>query len=202
MKRLFPCVCLTLAFLSSRHPALAQVQIMPLGDSITVGAGDTAPSLTGYRARLFDLLNEAHVKYLFVGSTDNHSNNAMNAAGQQFHNGYGSWRIDGLRANFEAYQQPHGDNAMGGYFMTGGTGALRQPVFPDLVLLLAGTNDLSQNANEPTLESRMTNLLGWFQKNRPKTQVFVGTVPPRAAGQAGKRDLQPGRGGLQQLARE
>jgi lysophospholipase L1-like esterase len=103
----------------------------------------------------------------------------MIRAGQQFHNGYGSWRIDALRANLDGEQQPWGDANMGGYWLTGGTGALRQPVFPDIVLLLAGTNDMGQNASESVLESRMTDLLTWFQTKRPKSKVFVGTVPPR-----------------------
>jgi hypothetical protein len=160
-------------------PAKAQIQIMPLGDSITKGAVDPGPSVSGYRARLFDLLNKAHANYLFVGCTDVNSNDAMIKAGQQFHNGYGSWRIDSLRANLDGQQQPWGDANMGGHWLTGGTGALRQPVFPDIVLLLAGTNDLGSNAPEAVLENRMTDLLTWFQTNRPKSQLFVATVPPR-----------------------
>lgn len=164
---------------------------MPLGDSITKGAVDPAPSLSGYRARLFDLLNAAHVKYLFVGCTDVNSCPAMKAAGQQFHNGYGSWRIDSLRANLDGNQQPDGDPNMGGYWMVGGTGALRQPVFPDIVLLLAGTNDLGAGATEPVLENRMTDLLAWFQTNRPKSQMFVGTVPPRGLDKPGNGTYNP-----------
>jgi hypothetical protein len=166
-------------------PAKAQLQIMPLGDSITKGAVDPGPSVSGYRARLFDLLNEAHANYLFVGCTDTNSNDAMIKAGQQFHNGYGSWRIDSLRANLDGNQQPWGDANMGGHWLTGGTGALRQPVFPDIVLLLAGTNDLGSNASESALESRMTDLLTWFQTNRPKSQLFVATVPPRGPDKEG-----------------
>src|SRR5437868_4147886 len=111
---------LVLALAIGGSLASAQVQIMPLGDSITRGAVDPAPTFAGYRARLFDLLNEAHIKYQFVGCTDTNSNNAMNVAGQQFHNGYGSWRIDSLRANLDGVQQPKGDDNMGGYWMVGG----------------------------------------------------------------------------------
>ncbi|MEO8614160.1 MAG: GDSL-type esterase/lipase family protein [Luteolibacter sp.] len=170
---------LALAMLGLAPVSEAQIQIMPLGDSITKGAVDPAPSQSGYRARLFDLLNEAHVNYLFVGCTDANSNIAMKTAGQQFHNGYGSWRIDSLRANLDGVSQPGGDPNVGGLFMVGGTGALRQPAFPNIVLLLAGTNDLGSGAQQPIVEQRMTDLLVWFQKNRPKSRIFVGTVPPR-----------------------
>ena len=182
---------LLVLFLWTGFAAVAQIQIMPLGDSITKGAVDPQPSMSGYRARLFDLLNEAHVKFLFIGCTTNNSNAAMKAAGQQFHNGYGSWRIDGLRANLDGVQQPGGDENMGGYWLAGGTGALRQAVFPDIVLLLAGTNDLGQGATEPVLESRMTELLTWFKTKRPKSQVFVGTVPPRGLDKPGFETYNP-----------
>ncbi len=152
---------------------------MPLGDSITKGAVDPSPSQSGYRARLFDDLNAAHIKYQFVGCSDNNSNAAMFAAGQQFHNGYGSWRIDSLLANFEGVSQPGGDNDMGGFWLSGAAGNGREPVFPDIVLLLAGTNDLGQGVTEAVLEKHMGDLLQWFQTKRSRSQVFVGTVPPR-----------------------
>jgi len=157
----------------------AQVKIMPLGDSITKGAVAPGPSLSGYRARLFDDLNAAHIKYQFVGCADINSNAAMFAAGQQFHNGYGSWRIDSLLANLDGVSQPDGDNNMGGFWLSGAAGNGRAPVFPDIVLLLAGTNDLGSGATEAVLEKRMGDLLRWFQTKRPRAQIFVGTVPPR-----------------------
>jgi hypothetical protein len=156
--------------------ASAQVKIMPLGDSITKGAGD--PS--GYRGRLFDDLKAANVKFQFVGCTDINSSPALFAAGQQFHNGYGTWRTDSLLANFEATkQQGDGDNNMGGFWFSGAPGNSRAPVFPDIVLLLTGANDLGQGATDQVLESRLSDLLKWFEVHRPRTQVFVGTVLPR-----------------------
>lgn len=158
----------------------AQVKIMPLGDSITKGAGDPGPSVSGYRARLFDDLKGANVRFQFVGCTDNNSSAALFAAGQQFHNGYGTWRTDSLLANFEATkQQGDGDNNMGGFWLSGAPGNGRAPVFPDIVLLLTGTNDLGQGATDSLLETRLAELLKWFELHRPQTQVFVGTVPPR-----------------------
>jgi hypothetical protein len=160
--------------------ASAQVKIMPLGDSITKGAGDPGPSLSGYRARLFDDLKAANVKFQFVGCTDSNSGAALFAAGQQFHNGYGTWRTDSLLANFVATkQQGDGDNNMGGFWFSGAAGNGRAAVFPDIVLLLTGTNDLGQGATDLVLESRLGEMFKWFEVYRPKTEVFVGTVPPR-----------------------
>ena len=103
---------------------------MCLGDSITKGAVDPAPSMSGYRARLFELLNDAQAKYLFVGCTDNNSSPAMIKAGQQFHNGYGNWRIDSLRANLDGEQQPWGDPNMGGLLAYGRHGGAPPTGFP------------------------------------------------------------------------
>jgi hypothetical protein len=52
---------LLLGFALMLTNAFSQVRIMCLGDSITKGAVDPAPSMSGYRARLFDLLNESQV---------------------------------------------------------------------------------------------------------------------------------------------
>ena len=51
------CFVVGLSFLLAANDlATAQNKIMPLGDLITKGAVDPAPSVSGYRARLFDLL--------------------------------------------------------------------------------------------------------------------------------------------------
>jgi hypothetical protein len=173
---------LLLAFALLLHgpSVLAQTKIMPLGDSITKGAVDPRPSQSGYRARLFDDLKKAGNNFQFIGCTDVNGGQELIDAKQQFHNGYGSYRIDDLFRNFDGVTQPgNADNNKGGYWMTGGNGTNREAVFPDIILLLAGTNDLGQGAPESVLESRLTSLLDWLKNNRPQAQVFVGTVPPR-----------------------
>jgi lysophospholipase L1-like esterase len=171
---------------------LALSLTMCLGDSITKGAGDPAPSLSGFRAQLFDDLNKAGIKYQFVGCTTVNSNQEMIASGQQYHNGYGSYRIDQIRKNLDGVQGVGGGDAnVGGYWLTGGNGTNRDAVDPDIVIILAGTNDLGQNAQEPDLEKRMSDLLAWFKENRPQAQVFVGTVPPRGPNKPGFETYNP-----------
>jgi hypothetical protein len=166
----------------------AQVKIMPLGDSITKGAGD----LGGYRAQLFDDLNKAGTKFQFVGCTTVNDGRQLIAAGQAYHNGYGSYRIDQIYKNLDGVASVDGgDDNMNGYWLTGGHNTYRDEVNPDFVLILAGTNDLGQNANESELESRMTDLLNWFQTNRPKAQILVGTVPPRGLDKPGNEAYNP-----------
>jgi acyl-CoA thioesterase-1 len=164
----------------------SQTKIMCLGDSITKGAVDPGPSLSGYRARLFDDLNSSGVKYQFIGCTVTNSNRLMISAGQAYHNGYGSFRIDQICKNLDGVQNVGGgDDSMEGYWLTGGNGTFREAMYPDVVLLLAGTNDLGQGATEAELESRMTDLLNWFQTHRPNSQMFVATVPPRGSDKEG-----------------
>jgi lysophospholipase L1-like esterase len=166
---------------------LGQTKIICLGDSITKGAVDPNPSMSGYRARLFDDFNQAGSKYQFIGRTVNNSNRLMISAGQAYHDGFGSYRIDQIFKNLDGVQSVgSGDDNMGGYWLTGGNGTFRDAMYPDVVLLLGGSNDLGQGANEEELESRMTNLLTWFQTNRPKVQLFVATVPPRGPEKPGQ----------------
>jgi lysophospholipase L1-like esterase len=167
--------------------AFSQTKIMFLGDSITKGAVDPEPSLSGFRAQLFDDLNKAGLQYQFVGCTINNSNRAMISAGQAYHNGYGSYQIFQIYKNLDGVEgvDGGGDDNMDGYWLTGGHGTWRGPVYPDIDLLLAGTNDLGAGAGEPELEKRMTDLLSWFATNRPKAQVFVATVPPRGLDKPG-----------------
>jgi hypothetical protein len=157
--------------------AFAQITLMPLGDSITKGAGDSG---SGYRDELYTDLSKAGVKFQFVGATTANAFPMLTAAHQEHHNGYGTYRTDDLTSNLAGVHQPGGwaDDNRGGYWLTGGHGTGRNAVTPDIVLLLAGTNDVTQGASVEVMETRMTSLLDWFKTNRPATKVFVATVIP------------------------
>ena len=156
--------------------------IMPLGDSITKGAGDpmSASTGSGYRDQLFKDLTGAGVKFQFVGATAANADKMLTEAHQEHHNGYGTYRTDDLTQNLDGVHQPGGwaDDDRGGDWLVGGGGTGRGAVSPDIVLLMAGTNDVGQGATVQTMETRMTALLDWFRTNRPHAQVFVATVIP------------------------
>ena len=67
------------------------LRIMPLGDSITEGAGAT--STAGYRGPLWTLLANAGYNVDYVGSntTNQDKTNGMDPD----HEGHGGWRLDG-----------------------------------------------------------------------------------------------------------
>ena len=88
-------------FLSS--PALCQVRIMPLGDSITYGIGD--PDENGYRLRLWDLLIANGYEVNFVGSLKSGSLNGGFDSNHEGHSGWTAYEIAGdLRPWLNTYR--------------------------------------------------------------------------------------------------
>ena len=170
--------------------AEAQIQIMPLGDSITCGGGiGNAPNQSGYRDELFTLLTARHLNFKFVGvsSQAQYASPQLIAAGDAGHNGYGAYTLGNLWTNIAGTTGPvpfphGGSDNMGGYWLTGGGGTGRGEVIPDVILLMGGINDIYQGhlATNSYLagEAYMTDILGWFRTNRPHTSVFVGAVTP------------------------
>jgi len=137
------------------------LRIMPLGDSITTGNDNANQTPGGYRTTLFDLLSEAGYKFEFVGSmTDNPGPIASNA-----HEGHGGYTLEQIRGSF---------------------GPSLEANQPDVVLLLAGTNDvtwslyLTPDLTPADIAGRLDHLLDDLYLHRPNAIVLVGTIP-RAA---------------------
>jgi len=174
------------AILAMGSAALAQTSsgnsterlvIWPLGDSITQGAG--APG--GYRDPLHKLLTDAGYNAAFVGSYAIASTPSLEASGNAFHDGHGSFPafvmledIDGL-AKPTKPQTPKTHN--GGSWLTGTSS--RPAIHPDIVLLMAGTNDLGmfERGAQETLEA-YDRLLEKIFTLRPKTTVICATLAP------------------------
>jgi lysophospholipase L1-like esterase len=97
----------------------AAVRILPLGDSLTLGYGSGSEgtgSEGGYRIHLAELLDEAGIAFDFVGS----QSNGPASLADQDHEGYNGYSVGQVaeitNAALDSYQ-------------------------PDVVLLMAGTND-------------------------------------------------------------
>ncbi len=186
----FPPVALLIVFLLICSKANALVTIMPMGDSITCGGGiGNAPNQSGYRDQLFADLTARHVDFKFTGvsSTAQYASPKLLAAGDAGHNGYGAYTLGNLWTNIAGTTGPApfphgGSDNMGGYWLTGGGGTGRGAVTPDVVLLMAGINDIYQGheATNSYLsgENYMTDILRWLKTNRTSTSVFVGAVTP------------------------
>lgn len=159
----------------------APITIMPLGDSITKGAifgGSTSQS--GYRDQLYTDLKGEGANFQFVGVTTSYASPQLIAAGDQYHDGFGSYALSDIYNNLASVALPGhgGDTNVGGYWMTGGGGTLRQAITPDVVLLMGGINDFYYGGSLSTVETNMSNILNWFASNRPNTMMLVGDITP------------------------
>lgn len=140
-----------------------KVRIMPLGDSITVGDPGTSPAY-GFRRRLHGELEALSPNYVvdFVGSmSDGASDHDRN------HEGHGGACAGACGNGYVVIA----DN------IRNGLGWLdRTP--PDIILLHAGTNDLTQNPGITDawgVESILNEIDAWEQANHPVT-VFVARI--------------------------
>ncbi len=143
------------------------VRIMPLGDSLTAGVGGV-PVAGAYRNRLYSILTTAGYNVDFVGTNTDASNPSLP---DKNHQGTGGMRIDDLQGGI--------------------AGWLNSVQDPDVVLLLAGTNDFSQNFNLGSVQTRMANLIGDIATKRPYAKIIVASLPLRTD-DSGKNTQQLG----------
>lgn len=166
---------------------------MPLGDSITYGATTFLGVYPGgYRGGLAQLLQADHVEFSYAGSSE--ANPPLGADPSDFrHEGHPGYRIDQIAHDLSG---PDGfPGADGGYWMRGPHGSTDQP---QVVVLLIGTNDISQgydpqgrypggydsaNASERSefvshLVGRLDSLLAEIDRLDPGTRIVLCTIPP------------------------
>lgn len=137
------------------------LRIMPLGDSITAGYDGNNLSPGGYRTTLYGLLHDAGYEFDLVGSQQSNPGPIPD----NNHEGHGSYTIEQIR------------QSLGPWVVANR---------PDIVLLLAGTNDVTTSIyTNPELTvdgiaSRLDSLLNDLYFYRPNAIVFVGTIPMAA----------------------
>ncbi|MFB7126485.1 FG-GAP-like repeat-containing protein [Kitasatospora sp. NPDC056273] len=147
--------------LESRDPwDVPKLTVMPLGDSITQGVGSANDSL-GYRKELWQALKDHTGSLDFVGSLK-HGDGGFDGD----HEGHSGWRIDELT-----------DNA--GY-REGDLDTWLPAAKPNVITLMAGTNDLNRGAPTTPQDARdrMDTLLGKIHAMAPDATVVLGSVPP------------------------
>jgi lysophospholipase L1-like esterase len=132
------------------------VRIMPLGASITQGAGGTR---AGYRGPLSAMLDQHRISHRFVGSQT--SNPGPLPAFQAHHEGHPGWVIS----------EGNGNDGIGKH-INGWLG-----VDPDIVLILLGSNDVVRQIDLGRAGARMDGLLGQIRGQKPRALIYVATVP-------------------------
>ena len=147
--------------------------IMPMGDSITQGAGAGG----GYRSPLYTALSGAAFQLQFIGARSDNATTILTNAGQTHHEGHGSYSTDLLLGNLDA-NKPYGGTDEGGFWITGISGT-RAPAYPDLILLMIGTNDIGMWAHTPAQTiAYYDQLLTKLVTLRPSARIICASVVP------------------------
>ena len=159
------------------------VVIWPLGDSITWGytTASAADSPGGYREPLYrNLLVNGYPAMKFVGANASNPGPLLTRDSQVNHDGYPQYTLTEINANLNANAptgKTRGNN--GGFWLTGTGG--RPAINPDIVLLLAGTNDIEDGAAAPLIEQRLDAMVNKIFTLRPGTKIFLASIPPYPA---------------------
>ena len=122
------------------------IRIMPLGASITKGV----PVPGGYRAPLYHLLINAGYNIDYVGTQVGSS--LANPPSQK-HEGHMGFRVDHIDAGFTAWADQVAD--------------------PDIIVLMVGSNDFSQNQDVEHMTNRLDHLISRITEYRPQARLIV-----------------------------
>ncbi len=151
------------------------IRLMPLGDSITGGQGDSSleSESGGYRTRLWErLINEDKLNIDFVGSI------AAGPAelGDRDHEGHNGWCI----AEPCYVGQPN-------IVLNKLVASWLQQAKPDVILLHAGTNDLSNGAESGTAVANLDVFIAQIYRQLPDVHLIAAQIVLTPALQEGQQ---------------
>jgi lysophospholipase L1-like esterase len=136
-------------------------RIMPLGDSITDGAGSSHGA--SYRLELFRLSLMNNKKLTFVGSHESGPNMVDNVPFPKKQEGHSGWTIDDGGGREGLYPKIQGWLAA---------------MPPDIVTLMIGTNDVNLNLDLANADTRLGLLLDRIIMYAPKALIVVAQMVP------------------------
>ena len=136
-------------------------KVMPLGDSITWGAGSTGTK--SYRADLFHLSLLNNKKLTFAGSAQDGPDMVDNVAFPKHHEGHSGWTIADGGGRSGLYEKIQG-------WLT--------DTPPHIVTLMIGTNDVDISLDLPNASMRLGLLIDRIIMNAPSALVVVAQMVP------------------------
>ena len=148
-------------FFTAPSMAFALTTIMPLGDSITRGFLGNDPDVGSYRQYLADQLYGLGVEFDLVGNYN--------------------LELGGIR---DADYQAVGGFSIGQ--MVSQFGMAIEQHQPDVILALAGTNDIWSNVGHDESVRRYDSLVSLALDKSPSSRIIMATVPPLGCCQLGK----------------
>ncbi len=153
------------------------LKIMPLGDSITYGYDGTN---AGYRGPLYSLLKPLAADFVYVGSSQERS--GFLPSEQRYNEGHSSYTLQDASNNLDGFDNArflqYGGaerNANGGHWLTGGGDSGRGPLYPDAILMMLGTNDLTAPQG---VDTRLHALIAKITTLRPQAKLLVAKITP------------------------
>jgi lysophospholipase L1-like esterase len=155
--------CLILASVSVASASIVDIgKLMPLGDSITEGTG--TPQLGGYRGPLYASLRTDGFTFTPVGPR---TQGGLGLSLQDRpHAGQPAWNVASLTFGQAAFPD------------RGNVSQWMAAHAPDVVLLMAGTNDSAEYKNNPMgMRSRYNELLDAIFAVDPSVQVHMASIP-------------------------
>ncbi len=157
----------------------ANLKIMPMGDSITYGHnGGNA----GYRGLLYNLLNPILPGFRFVGTSIERPGSLPVSPIDQRHNeGHSSYTISDISNNLDGFENSrflqYGGperNPNGGHWFDG-IPNVRDPIVPDVITLMIGTNDMLDLTG---IQQRLRDLISKITTLRPSAKLIVAKITP------------------------
>ena len=139
-------------------PATGNCKILPLGDSITAGAGAQPGDGGGYRVELFTKATNDNKHITFVGSLTSGPTTAAGVAFPQNHEGHIGWTITQVSGIATISQ------------------ALKD--MPQIVLLFIGTNDEGYATSEAGASDRLGQLIDKIVAALPNSLLVVSSIYP------------------------
>lgn len=131
--------------------ALAQIKIMPLGDSITMGVTGSTDD-AGFRNDLASLLDAEGVSYDFVGTQEN------GAGFDNDHEGHNGFFASELLAELNSYLDAN---------------------LPDIVLLHIGTNDISSSHGLEATRDDIADIIDTIHSRNSNVKIILSSIIPR-----------------------
>jgi len=153
----------------------SSIEIMPLGDSITAGAFAWGEASGGYRLGLYEDLRSDGVTFNYVGSQIDTLSAPLIAVDETHYDGHPGYRADELADNLLGVDIYHSGNN-GGHWLNG-TGS-RPAVYPNIVLVEAGTNDVLENDSASEVSSHISYLIDILTKARPDADILLESLLP------------------------
>ncbi len=161
----------------------SNLEIMPMGDSITRGSRSND---AGYRGPLYTSLTAAGINFTFVGTST--ALDKDRPAGsttvlpdeQRHHEGHGGYVMNQMLGNLDGQVQSSdsGGTYDPGYWLTGNEATGQAAQNPDVILLMAGTNDI-QIYGLSGIGGKLENLINKIAELRPDTKLIVAEITPR-----------------------